>query len=174
MLAFSQKFKPLDSLTVVNFGSSKKTVVETIKGARGVWEVAYSRPQYYVFSNLKFDDKSKALFVVKFTRGKAYETDYIITPNRGVSVLRYYYELIEKINGAYGTPKSGNNFKSPCRDGDENAINAIKLGLVYYSAYWPAGDNSIIISIDGRLRIVLAVQDDKLTNGAFENQSAVN
>ena len=69
-LALSQKFKPLDSLTLIKFGSSKSIVVETIKAARGVWDVQYSRPQYYVFSHLKFDNKSKSLFIVKFTAGK--------------------------------------------------------------------------------------------------------
>jgi hypothetical protein len=174
LLALSQKFKPLDCLTLIKFGSSKSAVVETIKAARGVWDVQYSRPQYYVFTHLAFDNKSKSLFIVKFTAGKAYETDYIIYQASGVNVLSYYCEIIQKINAVYGKPKSDKQYKPPCRDGSTNEIKAIKLGFAYYSCYWPAGGNSIIISIDTRLRIILTIQDNKLTNQAFENQNAVN
>jgi len=174
LLAISQNFKPLKSLALIKFGTGKKTVVATIKAIHGVWNVQYSRPQYYVFSNIAFDKNAKSLFIVKFTNDKAYEADYIIDVPPHTNVLNYYCGTIQKINAVYGRPKSSKQFQPPCKDGDVNDINAIKAGFAYYSAYWPAGEDSIIISIDARLHIILSVQDNKLTDEAYENQTAVN
>lgn len=172
LLAISQKIKPLDSLTFIKFGSTKSDVIKTIEAHNGLWEVQYSRPQYYVFSHLTFDNKSKLAFIVKFTADKAYEVDYVIDPAADINVLCYYCEIIQKISRVYGTPKSDRQFKSPCKGGGKNQIKAIKLGLDTYSSYWPAGKNSIIVSINNESRIILAIQDNELTNEAFETQNS--
>jgi hypothetical protein len=174
LLALSQKFKPLDSLTLIKFGSNRQKVVEVIKADHGVWDVQHSVLQYYVFTHVRFDSESKSLFIVKFTGDKAYEIDYVINPGADINVLGYYCEIIQKIREAYGPPKSGKQFKSPCKGGDINEIKAIKLGFSYYGSCWYAGSNSILLSIDARLRIILTIQDNKLTNEAFEKQNAVN
>jgi len=148
--------------------------VAAIMANHGVWNVQYSRPQFYVFSNIPFDRKAKSLFVVKFSNGKAYEADYIINVPPHTNVLNYYCGIIQKINAVYGIPKSDKQGKPPCGDGDSREISAINAGFARYSCYWPAGDNSIFIAIDTRLRIILAVQDNKLTNEAYENQTALN
>jgi hypothetical protein len=170
LISLSQKFKPLDSLTLIKFGAAKADVVNTIKKHGGIWEVQYSRPQLYVFSHLTFDSGSKLAVVVKFTSEKAYEVDYVIGPAAGVNVICYYCEIIQKISNVYGAPKSEKQFKFPCKPGDNNEIKAIKLGLDSYSSYWRAGKNSIIVSIDHESHIIIAIQDNKLTNEAFENQ----
>jgi hypothetical protein len=174
LFGLSQNFKSLDSLTLIKFGCNRTTTVETTKAHHGVWDVQHSLPQYYVFTHLTFDKKSKSSFAVKFTGGKAYEVDYVITPDLDVNVLGYYCEIIQKISQAYGPPKSGKQFKSPCKGSDINEIKAIKLGFAYYSSCWYAGSNSILLSIDPGLHVILAIQDNKLTNGAFERQDASN
>ncbi len=174
LLGLSQNFKTLDSLTLIKFGCNRTKAVETIKADHGVWDVQHSLPQYYVFTHLTFDKKSTSSFAVKFTRGKAYEVDYVITPDLDVNVFSYYCEIIQKISQAYGPPKSGEQFKSPCKGGDIKELRAIKLGFAYYSSCWYAGSNSILLSIDPGLHIILAMQDNKLTNAAFERQEASN
>jgi hypothetical protein len=170
LFGLSQNLKPLDSLTLIKFGCSRSSAVATVKAGNGVWDVQHSRPDYYVFTHVPFDGKSTSLFVVKFTGDKAYETDYIINPNPGVNVLCHYCEIIQKISGAYGLPKSGKQFKLPCKGGEINEIKAIKLGFEYYGSCWYAGSNSILLSVDTGLHIILAIQDNKLTNGAFERR----
>jgi hypothetical protein len=174
LFTLSQQFKPANLRTRIKFGSNKKTTVETIKAIGGVWDIQDSRPQYYVFTQVPFDKRSKALFTVKFTSGKAYEINYIINTPPGSNVLNLYWEIVKKISDDYGIPKSDQQLKWPCKSCAVNDIKAIKLGLVYYGAYWPAGADSIIISIDRGLHIILTVQDNKLTNEAYENQTAVN
>ena len=170
LLGLSQNLKPLDSLTLIKFGCNKSTAVATVKTEHGVWDVQHSRPESYVFTHVPFDSKSTSLFIVKFTGDKAYEVDYVINPNPGVDVLCHYCEIIQKISGAYGPPKSGKQFRSPCKGGDINEIKAIKLGFGYYGSCWYAGSNSILLSVDTGLHIILAIQDNKLTNGAFERR----
>jgi len=174
LLGLSQNFKTLDSLTRIKFGGSRSAAVASIKASHGVWDVQHSLPQYYVFKNISFDNKSKSLFIVKFTNNKAYEIDYVIEPDLGVNVLYHYCDIIQKIRAAYGEPKSGQQFKSPCKGGDANEIKAIKLGSAYYGSCWYAGKNSILLSVDTGLHIILAIQDNKLTNGAFERRDASN
>src|SRR5580698_5867976 len=90
LLGLSQNFKNLDSLTLVKFGCNRSAVVETVKAAHGVWDVQHSSKEYYVFTSVQFDNKSKSLFITKFTGGKAYEIDYVINPDLGINVLCYY------------------------------------------------------------------------------------
>ncbi len=170
LLGLSQNFKTLDSLTLIKFGCSRGTTVATVKSQHGVWDVQHSRPDYYVFTHIPFDAQSKSLFIVKFAGEKAYEIDYVINPNPGVDVLCHYCEIIQKISAAYGPPKSGKQFKSPCKGGDIHEIKAIKLGFEYFGSCWYAGSNSILLSVDTDLHIILAIQDNKLTNGAFERR----
>jgi hypothetical protein len=170
LLALSQNFKSLDSLTLIKFGCNRSTAVATVKAKHGFWDIQKSHPESYIFTHVPFDDKSTSLFFVKFTCDRAYETDYIINLNPGVNVLCHYCEIIQKISGVCGPPKSGKQFKSPCKGGEINEIKAIKLGFEYYGSCWYADDKSILLSIDTGLHIILAVQDNKLTNGAFEHR----
>jgi hypothetical protein len=170
LLGLSQNFKSLDSLTLIKFGRSRSAAVASVKAGHGVWDVQHSRPEYYVFTRVPFDNKSESLFTVKFAGDKAYEIDYVINPDADINVLGYYCEIVQKISEAYGPPKSGKQFKSPCKGGDINDIKAIKLGFEYYGSCWYAGSNSILLSIDAGLHIILTIQDNKLTNGAFEKQ----
>jgi len=170
LLGLSQNFKALDSLTLIKLGCSRSTAVATVKASHGVWDVQHSVPQYYVFTHVRFDGESKSVFIVKFTGDQAFEIDYVISPDADVNVLGHYCGIVQKISEAYGPPKTGKQFKSPCKGGDINEIKAIKLGFEYYGSCWYAGNNSILLSIDPSLDIVLAIQDNKLTNGAFEKR----
>ncbi len=110
---------------------------------------------------------------MKFNKDKAYEADYIITPVKGNNVLEYYFNLVKQLNKVYGLCKSADKMKTPPENGDMAVkLNDITIGLASYSSYWVVNGHSIILSIDAGLNIILAIQDDKLTQAAFERPDA--
>jgi hypothetical protein len=169
----AQTLIPLDSLTCIKLGSSKTAVVKAVTAHNGHWDTQHSQPALYLFDHIQFDSKSSSLLVVKFDQNRAYEADYILTPVKRLNALQYYFILVRELSKVYGKGKSADELKAPpANDKAWVKINDIKLGLASYCTSWPVNDHLIILTIDVRLNVILAVQDDKLTRNLFEQKKA--
>jgi hypothetical protein len=164
-IGFSQTTKPIDGFLGIKFGSSRAEVTEAMKAKGAVLNPSNNVDGLY-FTNVTLGDQKSRGCLVLFFNDKAYEANFLFRAEVDDKSIDFYTNLVNEINGVYGSAESHKVFKSTFHDGDGYEITAIQQGDADYYTYWHSDKNFINAHITVKLAILVAYVDGPLSEQA--------
>ncbi|GAC1312352.1 MAG: hypothetical protein NVSMB24_33680 [Mucilaginibacter sp.] len=158
-LGMSQTTKPIEGFLGVKFGASKAEVMTAMQAKGGKFEGANSAGGLF-FSGLNLGHRHIQLLQVNLFNDKAYLAALVFEPENEASTIGDYKSLVSDISEAYGKGEPYVHFDSPYKLGDGNETQALSLSEGQMFTNWKSGTNSIQVSIDTKLKVVLMYVDD--------------
>jgi hypothetical protein len=158
----TQTIKPIEGFLGIKFGSNKADVTAAVKAKGGVLSPENSTATMLAFLNVPLGTRSASYLCIFFVNDKVFEATFFFKADVDDHTINYYDNLVNDINGVYGTGNSVKTFSSTFKDGDGYEITAIQEGDADYTTKWVSDKNSIAAKITVKLLVTLNYVDHTL------------
>lgn len=172
----------------LEFGSSKKTVKETILAKQPDAKVADEGEKYVSFDNVKWGKFTTYRVTMKFHKDSLHTIYIYIDPGQCHQIFNLYDEVVELMIERYNSPKNKNEYyRYPYDKSDKYKHTAAMVTneKVVMNSLWQfdilgtpfntEDDNSLVVSVKGASCLIqVAYQDGILIDAAIEADKAKN
>lgn len=177
IITIAQTTKPIDGFLGIKFGSSKAAVLAAMKAKGAIFDKKNSDNDFFSFSNVKLGTRKPSVFAVKFISDKSYEADFLFSSDVEPQVFSIYKDLSKDLSDVYSEGKVTEFYNSPYEktDNQSDKIVGLKSGKIDFHTVWTdAKENTIAISIDTDLEVLLVYQDGELFKQVTAKEGAKN